>query len=102
MNKNGMPDEAQLTLTGAPELLGFSPTENDRNAGLQRISALKSSLTASLTKSVREVFLPVLTVRRSASRSRAAISSGGRYTVTGLSLLLPLGGLPRVAMQYPP
>jgi hypothetical protein len=28
MNKNGMPDEAQLTLTGAPELLGFSPTEN--------------------------------------------------------------------------
>jgi hypothetical protein len=73
-----------------------------RQRGLQRSSCSKSRLTASLTRSVLEVLLPVRTVRRSASRSSAAISSGGRETVTGLSLLLLVGGLPRVAMCYPP
>jgi hypothetical protein len=76
-------------------------SQYDRNAGLQPSSASKSRLTASLTRSLREVFLPVRTVRRSASRSSAEISSGERYTVTGLSLLLPIGGLPRVAMWLP-
>ena len=65
------------------------------------LEASKSLLTASLTRSLREVFLPVRTVRRSASRSSSAISSGERYTVTGLSLLLPVGSLPREAMEKP-
>ena len=69
--------------------------------GIQRSSASKSRLTASLTRSLLEVLFPVLPVRRSASRSSAAISSGESYTVTGLSLLLPVGGLPRVAIWLP-
>ena len=62
-----------------------------RSTSLHPRSCAKSILTASLTRSVHEEFLPVRTVRRSASRSSAAISSGERYTVTGLSLLLPVG-----------